>query len=249
MNKINKNTTFDYIKKIHEYHKKSSTVSIFHEVKKQILKEEIFRGSFIKKYVIDSIDRNIENFEYINFEIDNEQILNIVNYIERIKDKQFFLYFNEAIENEFTDWGFSDNLDELLLIVSLITSILTFLHILELYKEDEKMLLTKKRDKQKIKNAIELLSIYSNDSNVLHYLKTIDIYEKEISKETLLSCFFYSITRDIGETFPKITNHKNEELSREIMYLVFNSEKEYRIYKNFEKIDYKGYFLKRYTTK
>jgi hypothetical protein len=249
MNKINVNAAFDYIKNIHNYNKESLNVSIFDEAKKQILKEEIFRGRFVKKYIIDSIDRNIENFKFTNFEIDEGQISNIINYIEKIKDKDFFIYFNEAIEENFINSGFSENIDELLLIVSLISSILTFLHILELYKEDEKMLIVKKRDKQKIKNAIDLLSIYSNDSNVLHYLKIIDIYEKEISRETLLSCFFCSITKNISETFPKMTNYKNEELAKEIMYYIFDSKKEYRIYKNIEKIEYKGYFLKRYTTK
>lgn len=248
----NRDEIISYIVELHNNRLIPLDENLFNDVKKHI-KNKYGESTYIKKHILDNIDRNINKSKRVfSYKISNDDIEIVTDYIRFIMDNEdhiFRLYVIEAINERIYHWGFSENINEILFIVGLFESILQYLHIIKLHDNDEKLLIVKKRDKKKIKDAIDLLSNYTNDPNVEYYLKTIDVYERDLTKETLNSCFFCTFSLIIKEAFPQLSNKEIEEFSKEVMREVFEIEKDFRIYNNIEYITYKNYKLRRFTTK
>lgn len=241
-----------YIQELHNKQLLPGDINLFKSIKKHII-NKYGESSYIKKYITDNIERNIEKLKRFEiYQIEKDDIDIIADYIELVindKNHIFRPYLIEAIKEKIFYNGFSENISEIISITGILDNIMDKLHILKLHDEDEKLLIIKKRDKKKIKDAIEVLTTYTNDPNVEHYLKTIDIYEKNLTKETLLSCAFCNLTFIIKESFTNLKKKEIEDLSKEIMKEIFLSEKDYRIYNNVEYIQYKNYKLRKFTTK
>jgi len=68
---------------------------------------------------------------------------------------------------------------------------------------------------------------------------------KTISENILYASFFYHYVAMLLES-TNMSKHKAVELAKEILYYVFGVDKDYRVYKNTETFNYKGFMLTRY---
>lgn len=127
----------------------------------------------------------------------------------------------------------------------MISAIVRNLHICDLVKKAEKMNIAKKRDSKKIKNAIDTLLLYTNDEQIKHYLKTINLPTRDITVSTILSCIFCDIYKICEEIFlNELNKSKILDLTKNIMENVFSCTIDYRPYPDVEIIKYKGYKLR-----
>lgn len=255
---IKKENIIEYVNLVLNKEFESIEVSLFDDVKKHILKNEKFNNNFIQKHVIDNIDRTINNsHKDKDFKLNQETVNLIAEYIIEIttNEKHFFYQFKDSIIrciNEKAFKGFIWVEDEMIfLLIAIIEHVKSYYYLLEVCKIDEKYNLNKKRDKVKIENAIDLLKQYTNDLNVDYYLDTIKAHKKDVTEETIYSCFFCQLTKMIKEIFPSLPNYQLENISKDIISITLNIEniKDYRIYNNIEHLEYKGFKLRRYTNK
>jgi len=242
-----------YLHNLSEY-KDIGDIAIYDEVKELVYQKYGTNFKYINNNIIKPIDRQIVqcNKYYKNIPIDNKQIELLTDYMESILDNgnhPLNKYIDDAISQNIIDGGWGEDIHLTLSIVGILQSILKDFHILNVFKEDEKKLITKKRDLHKIDEAIKLLSTYTDNIHVLHYLNTIKLDDKPISKSIILSSFFYHYTKILIEANFDFNKSQIRDIAQEIMSQVFNSSKDYRIYKYTTSIKYKDLTLTRYISK
>lgn len=173
---------------------------LLEDVKDIIYKQYGNDFNYINRYVIEPIDRQIDqlNKYYTNISIKQEQLSILADYLETIiKNKNHLLHehIKKAINENIINGGWGEDIHHVLSIVGILQNILKDFHIINLFEKDEKLLITAARDRHKITEAIQLLSTYSNDLHLLHYLNNIHIEEKTVSKRKILSSFFITMQK------------------------------------------------------
>ena len=201
---------------------------------------------YIAKRIVDDMDRNLLNIEKNNFDIKQIDLSKLIDYLKSdnfpLKDILFENINNKQLEM----WGWGEDIFERIETNSLVSSIVNYIHILNLVANDEKQNLSKKRDADKIKNAIDTLLKYSNDEQVKYYLQSIEVRNRAVTTKTILSCIFCNLYKSIEESYP---THKKSfilDFAKSIMYYVFDDNSDYREYESIEHINYKGYKLRKF---
>jgi len=171
----------------------------------------------------------------------------LIQYIMGIlgdNDHPLQVYMKEAISQDsvITVWG--DNGSQILSVNGLISNIILSFKKLQAINDDEKMIIVKKRDKHKIDHAISLIKMISDDVHLLHHLNNIK-HKPIITKTKILSSMFYQFTKCLEDDF-YFNKSQIEKYANDIMTQVFDSKKDYRVYKNSEDFRYKGFYLTRY---
>ena len=104
--------------------------------------------------------------------------------------------------------------------------------------------------KKKILNAIDIIEKYTTNKHLQYELQvekdSIIIVNKTILYSSFFCDFTYSIKNLFKHSNEKISNSKIEKLSKEIMFYIFEVNKDYRITKHIKSIMYKNYVLYRY---
>jgi len=201
---------------------------------------------YIAKRIIGDIDRHSLNIEKRDFDINQVDLSDLVEYLIS-GNFPFKEYLQESIENKlYKSFMFSENIDEIFNMNGLISAIVTNLHILNLVKQNERLNLAKQGNMKKIENAINTLFCFTDDKQVKHYLESIKIQTRDITTSTILSCIFCNLYKILEEMLPDLNKSRIQEDAVIIMQNVFNSTKEYRYYTKIEKIDFKGYKLRKF---
>lgn len=239
---------------------------IYREFELKGIREYILSRYVTDDFLIQDIlnmidDKKQELNEVLTPGIKAKQKTKIVDYIEEIlsyDDGNHILkpYLKEAIEGYFvprlgnmpgTDGNNKEQFGS-----HIITKIFFCFELLNINDKDHKLNLAKKRDYKKIRNATMLLSQYTNSPHIRRTLETISKNNYTPTKTEILSCVFYIIANTVNSylNLPKkiIPNSEIEFLAKEIMQMVFNAKKDYRIYINTQNIRYKNFTLKKYTT-
>lgn len=274
---INKSEIIEYIKLICNTNNTSLGEDLLKGVKKHILKKDKFNNEYIKKHIIADIDRKIDNFEKDKDFVLDDTIIDML--AETIKtalydERHFFPIFKESIIRAIRDkegisfvnnkisrcsiW--SDEVEIIFLLISIIENIKLYAYLLKLCDEDERFNLNKKRDSIKIDNAIYTLKKYTNDLNLIYYLSNLQIHKRDVTRETIYSCLFCDSAKMIKEVLPNISDDKLEHIAQGIVN-IFKPNKEkpkdekngekahYKICKYTKIIEYKGYKLRQYSKK
>jgi len=223
---------------------------LMNDYKSKILNnKEADAVDYIAKKIISDMDRHSLNIEKRGFDINQIDLSNLIEYL-KCDDFPFKEYFQEAIKNKlYKAFILSENSSEIIDMNLFISAIVSNLHILNLVKQDERLNLAKKENAEKIENAINTLLDYTNDNQVQHYLKTIKVQTRNITVNTILSCIFCDLYKILDEALPNLNKSKIQENIIIIMQQVFSTQKEYRYYKNTEKINFKGYKLRKFKAK
>jgi len=223
---------------------------LMNDYKSKILNnKETDAVDYIAKKIIGDMDRNLLNIEKRVFDINKIDLRDLIDYLKS-DDFPFKEYLQEAIKNKLYEPGvWSENCNKIIDMNSFISAIVSNLHILNLVKEDERLNLAKKENAEKIENAINTLLDYTNDYQVQYYLKTIRVQTRNITVNTILSCIFCSLYKMLEEMITNLNKSKIQENIIIIMQQVFNTQKEYRYYKNTENINFKGYKLRKFKAK
>lgn len=203
--------------------------------------------NYIQESVIGDIKRHYLNKSKDNFNIDKIDLSSMIDYINS-NDFPFYKYLEEAVKYTHSFVG-GENYSRILDTQSLIKSLVTNLHILNLVRKDELENLARKRDSNKVLTAIDTLIKYSNDEQVKYYLETIEVRETAITEKTVLSCIFCDEFKILEEMFSEETKSNIVKMTNNIMIHVFSSSKDYRPYPNIEVIEYKGYKLRKFKEK
>jgi hypothetical protein len=249
----------EYITKLQEIESLPHDIRKMGRIKEVINQEEKISLYFGQKTVA-YIDREIEytNKRYgkSHIELSDEHYSSLYGYIKKIKDNNSH-YFHTPAVNLIKDtkvyqagkafYG-GEETDREMRTQNIFTNIISDLKILQMFEEDEKQLLTKKRDKCKIDNAIETILKYTDDPHIQYYLGRIENKEETISKPLLLSSFFYHYTM-IFLKVHELKKTQSRELSAEIMNDIFGAETDYRILKNTKEIKYRDSHFTYYSTK
>ena len=219
------------------------------EIKELIFSKYGENFQYVNNHVIEHIDREITAIDQnsINHIISDENIQILSQYIKDIlddADHPLKEYLHEAINQDSVIQVWGDNINQILSINGLMENIILKFGILQLIEKDEKKLIVMKRDQHKISEAVELLKTVSTDVHLLHSLEKVET-RKKTTRTKILSCFFYQFTKLLDHDF-SFSKGKIQKLSTDIMTQVFDSKKDYRIYKNTESFEYKGYYLTRY---
>ena len=220
-----------------------------------ILKKYNIDNPFTNK-VISYNQREIKNTEkHFNPTIRNTDIIKIKNYLNTIYNNTEHLlnkYLKKAVDENIINFGFTDNIMPYACLGLLVEKIMKNFYILDLYEKDCKNLIKEKRDKKKIINAIDLIQSYTTDEHLLYELEIEKNNIIHINKTVLLSSFFYDFTSIIKKIFEKnnnvtISQINIQKLANDIMYAVFEVNKDYRITKHVISTTYKNNVLYRYS--
>lgn len=224
---------------------------LFKEVKNHIIEIYGKDTTYIIKRVLEYLNREvlyIKRHELL-FELSDNNKELLIDYIDYIlKDMNHFLnpYVSNSIKNNYIHSGWGDDIGKVMYAAGVLINIIQHLKILQLFESDQKVLITNERDKHKIDNAIDLIMSYTDNPHIVHYLQELKIEKKTVSKPKLLSSFFYQYTKMFIEGF-NTNNSIATKLSNEIMIKIFESGKDYRIYKNQETMHYREFTFTRYT--
>lgn len=201
---------------------------------------------YIAKIIINDMNRHLMNIEKSNINLNKIDLNSLIKYLKS-NDFPFREYLYEAVENKlYKPFMLSENCSEIIDMNLFVSAIVSNLHILNLVEQDERLNLAKKENAKKIENAINTLLDYTNDNQVQHYLKTIKVQTRNITVNTILSCIFCDLYKILEEMLSNLNKSKIQENIKIIMQQVFNTQKEYRYYKKTEKINFKGYKLRKF---
>jgi len=228
-------------------------VGLFNEVKELIFQKYGTDFNYINSNIVDPINRQIKQCHkyYKNISITDKQLDLLIYYLEQVLDEQKHLLHKETetiISQNAIDNCWIDDTPNAIYMISLLQNIIKHFHILNMFEKDEKELIVKERDLHKINAAIELLSTHTDNIHLLHYLQEAKSENQAISKPNILSSFFYHYIQILLHNF-HFNKSKATKIANEIMNIVFDSNKDYRIYTNTTSFKYKDLTLTKYVNK
>lgn len=225
-------------------------VSLYQDIKQLICSKYGTNFEYLNNTIINSIDRQIKQVDkyYTNYTLSDKQLKLITEYIINIlNDNNHPLqrYFHIAISHNIIDTGWGEDIHLSIFAGEILQNIFRGFNILMLHSIDEKMIITKTRDKKKINQAIELLLGYSDNVHLEYYLNKIKEDVSVVSLTTIYSSLFYHYTQIFMHNF-KMNKSQATKLSSEILFYVFDCSVEHRISNKTKSYIYKDFTLTKY---
>ncbi len=223
--------------------------SVIDDVKSCILSKYGDESAYIKELVIDHLERERENIRE-EIIITDPQIEKIEKYLTSVLDEErhgLHKWFTGVINNKIfsIDPAMGDDLHTHIKAASLISQMIGYSSIINMVAIDEKNNLSKKNDRPKIESAISLLSGYSTDTQLLHYLKDVIIPQKTVSIETVKRAFFYNCMQIFNDL--PFSKKDSAGMVHNILLQVFDTSEQYRITSNTKTTKYKNFILTQYS--
>ncbi len=239
-----------------------------------ILKEFEYLSKHYKKDIIDEIysrelqyyKNNLKDYEILTnikndilqkYNVKNEKVKNIIDYIDR--DIQNIentsrLIISKDMESDIKNWFEYKEYKYYVSIIhikeqSILQAIFKCINIIQIFKKHQRERPAPKRIRIGLKRYTNHLIKYTKDTQIKFYLSKYKFDTFDISESFINSCLFYEIAnlyqkyqnRYLGDNKSFITKKSNE-----VLFDIFGISKDYRIYENIDTKKFYNFTLCRY---